>query len=1024
MRPVQDRRLEFRLLGPFEVAAAGRPVEIGSPKQRALLATLALHHNQVVPVDVLAEALWGDRLPASVPAAVQTLVYRLRRVLGDQAGAEGLLRGGGEGYLLETDPGCVDICRFDTLVAEARQAMAAGETETAAQRFRESLWLWRGPALAGLTECDFARGPAARLEEARLEAVEELAEAELAGDHPGPALALLEPHLRQHPLRERAWGLLMVGLYRLGRQADALRAYQDVRHILADELGIEPNPTLRSLEHQILRQSPDLDPPPRLPVRPVEVDATVDPKLPSASPVVTSVDSARHNLPSAVTRFVGRTAELDDLQALLATTRLLTITGVGGAGKTRLALELATRVRPRFPDGVWLAELAPVQDAASVPLAVLDALGILSGGLGGEAASPVDRLCGHLRSRRVLLFLDNCEHLTDSVAHLVDTVLARCPDVTVLTTSREVLGTAGETPWVAPPLSLPRPDACRADELAGSDAVALFCDRARTAQPGFGLTDDNAVVVGQISRRLDGIPLALELAAARVRVLGAHQVGERLDDRFRLLVGGPRTAASRHRTLRATMDWSYELLLLPERVLLRRLSVFPQSFDLAAAEAVGADEAAEPGDDVVDLLGRLVDKSLVVVDSEAEAVRYRLLETVRQYGLERLAEAGEEEASRRRHRDFFLALAEAASVEIVSTPWILRADADHENLLAAVDWSLSRDEHDAAQRLIVPLWRYWWFTGRLGAATARLDRALAGPEKRPTFARIECLVALQQALIDAPEGDVKRAAALGAEALDLALAGDDWRAAADAHFYRGQASHFRGDVPAARHHLEMALALGLEHDDVVFVPWSHLELGWAALAGGDLTEAREQFERALAEPTRVNDVLSSHVLGALAPLMAQLGEPDRAEAMGEEAVRLARGLPLRSLLAMALTRAAQAAVLSDRPARAAEVLRELLALLRDLAARRWVADALEAAALVLRANGAVEAAAEVLAATRPLRGILGERESDLPALAARIEACRTEDRLAIDPTTLERAPRADDAIREALTRTLRHLGGR
>ena len=693
--------VEVRLLGPFEITAGGRVLEISGAKQRVLLAMLAVHRHRAVSLDALAEEVWGEHPPASVAAAVQTLVYRLRRALTAAGATSDLgLRASGTGYLLEVDDDRVDAHRFEDLTAPAREALRAGEPDAASGFFRQALSLWRGPALDGMADRAFARIEGDRLNELRLEVVEELADAELEAGRPAAAVTVLEPHVAEHPLREQAWGRLMLGLYRLGRQAEALRAYQDVRRVLGEELGLEPTPGLRRLEQQILEQSPDLErpvavtrPPPvradtfaflftdieastrrwegdqdamasdlaqhdevmrrvveahhghlfahtgdglgaafptasealaaavagqlallsetwraesplrvrmalhagaaeprqgtyfgptlnrvarlldratggqilcsqagadlardQLPAgvtlldlgehrladltRPERLYQVSHPELPSDLLAVRSPDAPQDNLPMALTSFVGRQRELEELEKLLATSRLLTLTGVGGAGKTRLALRLAGEVRNLFPDGVWLVELGSVSDPSLVAREMMEALGILVSGLGLEATAPEVRLCDYLRPRTLLLVLDTCEHVIAPVGHLVQTILAGCPDVTVLATSREVLGLAGEVPWALPGLTLPPVHAGRPDDLADSDAVALFCTRAAAARPGFGVTATNAEAVAQICRRLDGIPLALELAATRIRVLGAHQVAERLDDRFRLLAPG------------------------------------------------------------------------------------------------------------------------------------------------------------------------------------------------------------------------------------------------------------------------------------------------------------------------------------------------------------------------------------------------------------------------------------------------------------------------------------------------------
>ncbi|MCA1845651.1 MAG: winged helix-turn-helix domain-containing protein, partial [Actinobacteria bacterium] len=770
-------RIEIRFLGVFEVAAGGRRLEIGSPKQRRLLALLTVNLNRPVPVDVILDVLWPTGPPASAQSTLQSLVSRLRAELGaGEAAGAARLRLLETGYVLEADAGEVDARRFEDLANRGRDAVALGDPERAAELFGEALGLWRGPALADLADADPFRPEAARLEESRLGVVEELAEAELALGHSAQALARLDPHVDANPLRERAWGQRMVALYRLGRQADALRAYQSLRRLLGEELGLEPSPALRQLEQQILLQSPELDPShPQTPAaareaaetetflftdieastrrwegdqdamardlgrhdellrqavegagghvfshtgdglcaafatasaalaaalagqqallathwagaaplrvriavhagaaergggtyqgptlnrtarllalaaggqvlcsqaaaelardrmpagltlldlgehrladlsRPERVYQLVHSDLPSSFAPLRSQTTARHNLPLSLSSFVGRSRELDQLDGLLAGSRLLTLTGVGGAGKTRTALQLAARNLDRFPDGAWLVDLSRIRDPALVVAEAANALGMLSAAPNQGAAALEEWLGECLLARRLLLVIDNCEHLVEATARLAHLLLSRAPDITILATSREMLGLPGEVVFPLPPLSLPAADVTGPDQLATSDAVTLFCERARAAQPGFGLSDANAGAVAQICRRLDGIPLALELAAARLRVLGAQQVAQRLDQRFQLLTDSGRTAVARHQTLRAAVDWSYDLLPASEQAALRRLSVFPGTFDLEAAEAVVGDVPTEPGlgFPVLDLISRLVEKSLV-----------------------------------------------------------------------------------------------------------------------------------------------------------------------------------------------------------------------------------------------------------------------------------------------------------------------------------------------------------------------------------------------------------------------------
>jgi DNA-binding SARP family transcriptional activator len=711
VHPVQSHGIALRLLGTVDLIAGDRVIELGSAKQRALLAALLVRLNRLVPVDVLVDDLWGESPPVSVQVTLQSLVSRLRRALDatgpDTGGETPRLWGRDRGYVLQAPPDRVDAFLFDRLVAEGRQALARGQAALAAGQLEAALALWRGAALGDLADTPFARPEAQRLEEARLGALEDLAEALLALGRAQDALARVSSHVAEHPLRERPWGQMMLALYRLGRQADALQAYQQVRHILGEELGVQPTPELRRLCEQILRQSAELTEPvnpavttathrgsadivvflfsdieastyrwegdqeamatdlarhdamlldvvqghggevfshtgdgfciafPSVPAavetavtvqrrllettwssptplrvrmavhagaaerragnwfgptlnrtarllataaggqvvcshvaaelgqddlaaglglidlgehrladlaRPERVYQVTHPDLPGSFPPLQSVDARRHNLPVALTSFVGRERELGEVVSLLATSRLLTLAGIGGAGKTRLALQAAAGVLGRFPDGAWFVELAPVRDPDLVTNEVITSIGLLPSALAQPGQTLEQRLCDHLRGRRLLLVLDNCEHVVEAAARLAHTVLARCPDITVLATSREVLGLPGEVVWKVPPLSMPADEAASVEELAGSDAVSLFCERARAAQPGFGLSDANAAAVARICRRLDGIPLGLELAAGKIRALAAHQVADRLDDRFRLLTGGSRTA--------------------------------------------------------------------------------------------------------------------------------------------------------------------------------------------------------------------------------------------------------------------------------------------------------------------------------------------------------------------------------------------------------------------------------------------------------------------------------------------------
>ena len=564
--------VRFGLLGTLAVwTEGGRLVAVPEAKVRALLADLLIHLGRPVPADRLIDDLWGDNLPVHPAGALQLKVSRLRQAL------ENAEPGGGElvtfrspGYLLRIDGDAVDEHRFAALV---ERAGAAEDLRDRAGLLADALALWRGPPLADFADAMFAQPAIARLEEQRLVALEEQAEVRLAlGEH-----SLLTGELGElvaaHPLRERLRAAHMLALYRAGRQAEAVTSYGELRGRLADDLGLDPGPGLAALYQDILEQAPGL--------QRVQAPATL-----AARP--------RTNLPAMLTDVVGRTAAVTDLRALLNERRLVTLTGPGGVGKTRLALETATQAVDAFPDGVWLVELAgPALAGARTPAdAVMAVLGIRD----DSSMDPSDLLADALRTSRMLLILDNCEHLVDQAAKLTAQLLQAAPGLRILVTSREPLMLAGEVVWAVPPLTQ-------------SSAVQLFVLRAGASAPGFRLDEDNAQAVAGLCRRLDGIPLALELAATRVRTLGVHELLARLDDRFRLLVTGHRDAPPRQQTLWAVIDWSWELLTEPERLVLRRLAVAADGCGLHAAEAI----CAEDDLDVLGLLARLVDRSLVVV---------------------------------------------------------------------------------------------------------------------------------------------------------------------------------------------------------------------------------------------------------------------------------------------------------------------------------------------------------------------------------------------------------------------------
>ena len=698
------------MLGLLTVRAPdGSPVPVTGARLRTLLILLALDAGRVVSAGRLVDGVWGDEPPAEAANALQALVSRLRRT--------GLtIESRPTGYLLALDADDVDLHRFETLAARGRAALAT-DPVTSAAVLREALALWRGPALADAATAEFAQAPVARLSELRLAALGDRIEADLATGG-ADLVPELESLVAEHPLRERFAGLLMRALAAAGRTADALAVFARVRDTLADRLGADPSAELTTLHVELLR-----------------------------APAAPRDERKRTNLRAGLTSFVGRDKELATVTSMVGDARLVTLTGPGGSGKTRLATEAGRELVDRLPGGVWFVELAPVGDGGDVPQAVLAALGlraqpvvVASPGRGRPEpveAPPIDRLAAALSTRSLLLVLDNCEHLIDAAAAVVDRLLGDCPGLRVLATSREPLGITGETLWPVDPLALPPAgEPTDAEDALTYPAVRLLADRARAVRPGFAIDAGTAPGMVRICRALDGMPLAIELAAARLRTMSLDQLATRLDDRFRLLTGGSRMALPRHQTLRAVVDWSWDLLDDDERALLRRLAVFSGGATLEAVEQVCAG-AGLPADRVLDLLTALVDKSLVLLAGD----RYRLLETIKAYGRERLDEAGETDAVRAAFVDWFTRFGEAAEPHLrraEQLKWLAMLDADHDNVHAAVRAAIAAGATGMATRLVNAVGWYWWLGGdkvegaELAAAVVTMpgtvpdrDRALA-----------------------------------------------------------------------------------------------------------------------------------------------------------------------------------------------------------------------------------------------------------------------------------------------------------
>jgi predicted ATPase/DNA-binding SARP family transcriptional activator/class 3 adenylate cyclase len=620
--------VHYSVLGPVSVTDAdGADRTPGGERQRLLLATLLAHAGRVVSTDRLADQLWGDDLPANAAAALQNQVSRLRRLLADDATSP--LVTGPEGYRLVVSGDELDAARFEALLATAETADHPGRRRALLE---EALGLWRGRAYGEVADRPVLQAEATRLEELRAAAAEDRAQALLDEGRVAEAIAAGEELVASWPLRERPRALLMQTLYAGGRQTEALAVYRDYRELLADELGLEPSPSLAALEGRVLRH---------------DFGAPV-PAAPTApAPPGGEVARPRRSLGPPATSFVGRERDLAGVLQRLGSCRLVTICGTGGVGKTRLALEAAARSAGRYPDGAPVLELAEVAPGDDVAAAIASTLGIPE----RAGTSVADRLAESLRDRRLLLVLDNCEHVLDEVAAVVEPLLRATDSVDVLATSRAALAVDGEQVWPLVPL-----------EASGLEAPALrlFADRARAASPGITLDGDNRAVVERICERLDGLPLALELAAARLRVTGLSEVLEAVEGDVELLSGGRRTPEARHRSLEALVEWSYQLLSPDEQRLFARLSVFAGAFTTDDAVAVTADEELD-AKRVPGLLWSLVEQSLVVHhDDPPAAARYSLLEMLRQAGRQRLEAEGCRLELERRHAGHVLRKAEEA----------------------------------------------------------------------------------------------------------------------------------------------------------------------------------------------------------------------------------------------------------------------------------------------------------------------------------------------------------------------------
>ncbi len=703
---------------------------------RGLLIALALEPGHAVPKATLIDWIWGEQPPSDAANALHRLVSRLRKAL-----PEGMVEGQTDGYRLRVEPDAVDAVRFERLVAQARN----DEGPQGVRRLREALALWRGAAMqdVGLQDSAAFDVVVTRLEGLRLTAMEDRFDAEISLGHGAELVTELTDSVAAHPVRERLVAALMRALVTTGRDTEALLVYERARETLADELGVDPAPELSALHIALLRGE-----------------------------LGRREDNRKTNLRAELTSFVGKDADVAAVGELIAEHRLTTLIGPGGSGKTRLATETARTLLGDLPDGAWLVELAAIgadgdtgggrtgdgpegqgsgNNIAQATLAALK----LRDALLGEApdAEPTDRVIAAVRERAMVLVLDNCEHVIESAAAFAHRALGECRQLRILATSREPLGITGEALWPVAPLALPAEHA-DPGEIASAPAILLLLDRARAVRKDLTTDAHTLSTLARVCRALDGMPLAIELAAARLRTMSLDQLAHRLDDRFRLLTGGSRAALPRHRTLRAVVDWSWELLTDAERVVLRRLSVFSGGASLEAAERVCGSEAVEAGE-VLELLTALTEKSLVLTEGDL-APRYRMLGTIREYAEQRLTEAGESDSARRAHLAYFTELAEISDPHLrraEQLEWLATLEAEHDNIAAAMRGALAAGEADGVMRLAAAAGWYWWLGGHKAEGNELILAATAMPGEVADEIRAVVYAFVVQFVISGPQSD-------------------------------------------------------------------------------------------------------------------------------------------------------------------------------------------------------------------------------------------------------------------------------
>jgi predicted ATPase/DNA-binding SARP family transcriptional activator len=890
--------MQFRLLGPIQVLGDGAPLSIGAPKQRALLACLLLRRGRFASREELIEALWGERLPQSAVGSLHVYVHGLRRVLGADR-----IESRGTAYSVRLEAGELDLERFEELIEYAQRSLPEGEAVRAASALEEALGLWEGPALGDLP-AEMLATERGHLEELRLAALDLLVEAELALGQHERVIARLATLIAEHPYRERLREHQILALYRAGRQKESLEAYRQAREVLVEELGIEPGPRLRALENAILRQEPSLTP----------VASETDTERPPAVA-----------LPAPPTRLIGRRRELAEIETLFLKdgARLVTLTGPGGTGKTRLALAVAERLAGQLPGGGRFLDLSAVADPALLLPMIGAELGVPAG------QSLVAAIAEQLRPRRFLLVLDNLERLLAEATALSD-LLSAAPRLLILVTSRAPLHLRAEHEYPVPPLAPPATEA-RFDAIAANEAVELLTERARAVNRSCTLTEASAPAFAHICRRLDGLPLALELAASRMRSRSPEAVAAGLDRALELLVEGPRDLPSRQRTLRATLEWSYEQLSDAERRLFGQLAAFAGSFHADDVVSVcGVDARAQ--------FAQLVEVNLV---RQLEPGCFTMLQTIREYASEWLMRSGEADAIRARHCQHFLELAERAHEAILAGEDAVLAfealEQTHDNLREALAWAADAGQVEDQVRLACALRQFWIVRGHLAEGRTFFDRAVAATE------------------------------------------GMDRRIRAQALMHGGPFLYRQGELEQARAWWEEALTLLTEEGDAAGAARCAGELGAVAFSEGDLARSAELYARsaegfaALGDRMRLGIVTSNR-----AEVAALQGDLDESIRHGEEGVAISRDVDDPDSLALGLHTLARVRQRTGDARQARRLFAECLSRAQSIGYREVIANCVQAAAeLSLVDGGPAEQAARLVAVARQALEQIGVRSQGL-----------------------------------------------